>query len=308
MSTSKPYSTDHPQYPLLLDLAEGVDKLRRVRKMSRRQLAERSGLSERFIADVERCAANPSLLSLAQIADALETDVADLLTEASVVVPRLSRLLRGLTDVVQYSVAEELEGRFGKPDPARSSAPEKPRSVALVGLRGAGKTTVGELLAKALDCPFIELDKCIEEMAELSLSEIFEIHGEAYYRRLEREAVDEVLARDTRFVLATGGGLVGNTPAWSELRQHCVTIWLRAKPREHLMRVLNQGDRRPMEKRPHALAELESLLASRQPAYRQADQSIETTGIDPAALARRLAERLSEPDATTPKRRRSPSP
>jgi XRE family aerobic/anaerobic benzoate catabolism transcriptional regulator len=265
---------------LARNIGHTVERARFEEGWSRRQLAEESGLSERFIADVERGSANPSLKSLAALAAALDTTMAGLFGEDALP-PRLVSALGRLPREELERLADELEGGDGRRLPALR--------VALVGLRGAGKTTVGRLLAKRLDCAFVELDRAIEEAAQLSLAQVFELHGEAYYRRLEREVLEAVLARESRAVIATGGGLPSHAPTYALLREACRTVWLKAKPEEYLARVLKQGDRRPVEKRPHALAELKALLAAREPAYRQAELSITTSGLEPDAVVRRVA-------------------
>jgi XRE family aerobic/anaerobic benzoate catabolism transcriptional regulator len=151
--------------------------------------------------------------------------------------------------------------------------------IALLGLRGAGKTTIGRRLARRLRVPFEELDRLIEESAELSLSEIFSLHGEEYYRRVEREVLEELLREPRPMVLATGGGLVASPDACALLRRLAVTVWLRARPEDHWNRVVGQGDRRPMANHPQAMADLRELLAVREPLYAAADHTVETSGV-----------------------------
>ncbi|CAN5813185.1 helix-turn-helix transcriptional regulator [soil metagenome] len=153
-----------------------------------------------------------------------------------------------------------------------------PAVIALLGLRGAGKTTIGRRLAKRRRVPFVELDKRIEQAADLSLGELFTLHGEDYYRRLEREVLQDVLAGAKPMVLATGGGLVASPDTFATLRRSATTVWLRASPEDHWNRVVRQGDRRPMADHPQAMADLRSLLATREPLYALADHTVDTSG------------------------------
>lgn len=208
--------------------------------MSRRQLSEVSGVSERFLAQLECGKGNISLGRFADVAQALATTPAELLV--------------GATPVKQGIGV-----------------------VALLGVRGAGKSTIGKTLADRSGIPFIELDARIEEAAGLSLSEIFELHGEAYYRRLEREVLARLVTDVTSAVMATGGSIVNHRDNYSILRERCTTVWLRARPEDHWNRVIQQGDRRPMAENPHAFAELRALLAAREPLYAEADHIIDTS-------------------------------
>lgn len=165
-------------------------------------------------------------------------------------------------------------------------------SVALLGLRGAGKSTIGPRLAKALACPFVELDERVERAANLTLAEIFNIHGEAYYRELEADAVREILGRGERVVVALSGGIVRNDGAFQAVRRSCVTVWLRARPEDHMKRVWRQGDRRPMADRANAMEELRSILREREPLYRTADLTIDTSSHTVVEAVRRLRSAL----------------
>lgn len=173
--------------------------------------------------------------------------------------------LQGVADALVVPIASLVADEAG------------PRGVALLGLRGAGKSTLGRRLAAALGVEFVELDQRIEERAGLSLAEIFAIHGESYYRRLEVQALEELVAGERAFVVALGGGVVQNDAAWAVARRGCTTVWLRADPEDHMDRVLAQGDRRPVADRPDAMAELRRLLAAREPLYRQAELSVDTS-------------------------------
>jgi len=222
---------------LLVQVGRRVRALRGQRGWSRRELSERCGLSERFLAQVETGRGNLSLKSLAEIAAALSTSPASLLTMGSGV-------------------------------------------VALLGLRGAGKTTVGRRHAERLARPFIELDARIEDLAGLSLAEIWQLHGEGTYRELERDALERVFAAAPRAVIAAGGGIVTEPATFELLRERAATVWLRARAEVHWERVVAQGDQRPMGTDPRAMDRLERLLQEREPLYRRADHVVDTSALD----------------------------
>lgn len=226
--------------PLLQALGRRTRAIRLARGWTLREVAERSGLSPRFLVQLESGDGNISVKRLADIARALKTTPAALLSE--------------------------------------SVEPAQP-VIALLGLRGAGKTTVGRRLARKLRLPFLELDRRVEQAADLSLTELFSLHGEEYYRRLEREALDELLAERRGMVVATGGGIVTAPDTYAQLRRAAITVWLRAKPEDHWNRVVRQGDRRPMANHPQAMADLRARLAAREPLYALADHTVDTAGL-----------------------------
>jgi XRE family aerobic/anaerobic benzoate catabolism transcriptional regulator len=244
-SGPKPRTPAEPSEALLLRVGSRIRALRREHGWSRKELGERAGLSERFLASVESGSGNPSLRSLAEIAGALATTPAALLEAPSEI-------------------------------------------VALLGLRGAGKSTVGRALAARLGAEFIELDARIEEAAGLALAEIWELHGEAYYRKLEREGLAKILAGRPRAVLATGGGIVVEPATWDQLRRSTLTVWLRARPEVHWDRVIAQGDHRPMANDPLAMARLQSLLAEREAQYQTAQYTVDTSDCDVAEVVARV--------------------
>jgi XRE family aerobic/anaerobic benzoate catabolism transcriptional regulator len=213
------------------------------RGWSRRELAEVSGVSERFLAQLEAGEGNISLKRFAEVARALGTTPSALLAPAD--------------------------------------APVAAKPIALLGVRGAGKSTVGAALAKKLGITFVELDQLIEAAAGLPLGEVFALHGESYYRRIEREVLTRVLGEPSAMVIATGGSIVNDPTNYGLLRARCRTVWLRARAEDHWNRVVAQGDQRPMAGHPvpaHAFAELRALLAARTKLYGRAHETIDTTG------------------------------
>ena len=239
---------------LLVSIGQRVRMLREQHGITQKALAERAGLSLRFLSEVERGQGNISVTRLADLAHAL-----------------------GVGPTTLF------------PDDGNRIA----ERVALLGLRGAGKSSVGRALAELLSRDFIELDEEIERTAGLQLAEIFEIHGGEHYRRLEREVLRTTLAKDRAFVLATGGGLVSDAESWSLLRRSTRTVWLRATPTQHWQRVVGQGDARPMADRPRAMTELRALLAARTPLYAEADVVVDTGELGIQAVAQLVRERLA---------------
>jgi XRE family aerobic/anaerobic benzoate catabolism transcriptional regulator len=223
-------------------LAARTRALRAARDITLRTLAARSGLSLRMLAQVEAGEANPTLSSLLALASALDVELAD--------------LLRAPT------------------------AADAPRSVAFVGLRGAGKSTVGARAAAVLGWRFVELDRQIEAEAGLSLAALFELHGAAHVRGVEARVVAQAIAAPDPVVMAAGGGLVTAAETWALLRRRTLTVWLRATPQEHWDRVRAQGDERPMAQRSSARAELDALWAARAPLYAEAELHIDTSVVD----------------------------
>ena len=238
---------------LLEGLAREVRRLRKLRGLTREALGKLTKISERFLADIETARANPSLLLLHELSKALGTS---------------------------------LQGLFGAV-PAAGRHP----IVALLGLRGAGKSAVGRALATRLSRPFVELDERVAKLAGLSLTEIFEVHGERFYRDREHEALLAVLAEAeaTPLVLAVGGGLVTSSESFALLQAHAHTVWLQATPEEHWRRVIAQGDLRPMAKDAKSFQQLGAILSEREPLYRRAELTVATSDADVAAIAERLA-------------------
>ncbi len=239
----------------LVAVGSAVRSQRERRGWTRRELASQSGVSERFLAQLETGDGNISLRRFAEVAHALGTTPSVLL--------------------------------------AAADAPADVRPIALLGVRGAGKSTVGEALARKLDVPFVELDQQIEAAAGLPLADVFAVHGEAYYRRVEREVLSRLIATPTPMVLATGGSIVNDPTSYALLRSRCATIWLRARPEDHWNRVVAQGDQRPMAENPHAFAELRALMTAREKLYARADHTVDTEGLRVAQVVATIADLAS---------------
>jgi XRE family aerobic/anaerobic benzoate catabolism transcriptional regulator len=238
---------------ILETLGRRVRAARGARGWTIRELAEQSGLSLRFLVQLESGRANISVKRLADVAEALRLSAADLL----------------------------------------SGTEAPPRVIALLGLRGAGKTTIGRLLARRLRVRFVELDRQIEKAANMSLAEVFSLYGEQYYRRLEHDTLAALLADPRDLVLATGGGLVAAPETFALLKKSATTVWLRARPEDHWNRVVRQGDRRPMADHPQAMAHLRALLAAREPLYAAADRTIDTSGRSVKSVVEEIADAVA---------------
>jgi len=257
----------------LLKLLGGrVVQERTARGYSRTQLAQRSGVSLRFLAQLESGQANISMQRLDEVAHALNLPLTQLLQQRAQPFPQsasdIAALLKGRTAEEVHEVIDWIKARFS------TSAS---RRVALVGLRGAGKSTVGAELANALGVPFFELDSLVEEAAGLSLQEIFELQGQAAFRQLEHATLVRFLVRTPEAVLATGGGIVTVEETFRLLQRSFSTVWLRARAEDHWDRVVQQGDSRPMRGHPSAMQELRSMLAAREALYAQAEFTVQTT-------------------------------
>jgi XRE family aerobic/anaerobic benzoate catabolism transcriptional regulator len=259
----------------LLQLGENIRSVRARRGMTIHQLARASSLSARFLTTVELGRGNISVGRLNTVAGALEVPIEMLAADAQPTSPAFNQstaFLKKLPPGQLRDAHKLLLEKFANVD-----ASVRRSRIALIGLRGAGKSTLGSLFAQQLGVPFIELDKQVERDSGVTLTIIFDLYGPSGYRRMEREALESILAKHPRFVLATGGGIVSDPANFNRLLSECFTIWLRAKPEEHMARVLAQGDRRPMANNRQAMRDLRRILWSREALYRQADIVVETT-------------------------------
>ncbi|PIF98575.1 helix-turn-helix transcriptional regulator [Comamonas sp. 26] len=263
---------------LLQALGERVRNLRASRGLTRRGLASAAGVSERHLANLEYGTGNVSILVLQQIAQALRCSMAELLgdvTTSSAEWLLLRELLEGRSEADLQRVrlaAGEILGTAPSGDPHRGTR------IALIGLRGAGKSTLGRMLADQLNVPFLELNQEIERVAGCSVREIYDLYGAGAYRRYERRALEEAVQIYSDVVIATPGGIVSDPATFNELLSHCTTVWLQAQPEEHMSRVVEQGDTRPMAANPEAMDDLRRILQGRAAFYSKADHLLDTSG------------------------------
>ncbi|MEO6362200.1 MAG: helix-turn-helix transcriptional regulator [Caldimonas sp.] len=286
--------------PLLVALGERVRLLRARRGMTRRAVSLASDVSERHLANLEYGVGNASILVLQQVAQALDSSVAELAGDVSTSSPEwlmIRELLRGRGDVELRRARVALGELFGG-DAQAGAALSRHRRIALIGLRGAGKSTLGARLAEAMDLPFVEMSREIEKIAGCSIREIHDLYGSNAYRRYERRALDETLGLHAEAVIATPGGIVSEPATFNLLLTRCTTVWLQAAPEEHMARVAAQGDTRPMAASREAMDDLRRILAGREAFYAKADHTLSTSGQG----VERSVERLRRMVASVPRR------
>ena len=279
----------------LTELGHKVRALRLASGRSIQELAAQASLSPRFLSQLEAGRGNISVARLARVAEALEQSLHSLIP-----ISKQNVSLRGrVWDLLEGCPVEDLEELHNW----LSARQHKriPHSIALVGVRGAGKSTVGRMLARRLGIPFVELDSMLETEAGISLPELFAIHGESYYRQLEHEVMQKFLATSPRVVLATGGSLVTDRETWAMVRRQCHTVWLKARPKDHWDRVVAQGDIRPMRNNPSAMDELKGMLKSREPLYAQAELVVDTSRHSPREIVDQIVKVLGEATRREPR-------
>ncbi len=282
-----------PAHFVKQDLSERVGaRVRRARQMRgipRRVLSETSGVSPRYLAQLEAGEGNISIGVLYRVAQALDYKAEWLIGEDDPWdsdVLQIIELFRQASDDVKESVRRALH-----PHPEEDA---RARRVCLIGLRGAGKSTLGAMLGAAQNVPFVELTATIEEMAGMPMSEVVAFYGQEGYRNLEAQALDRVITDHDWVVLAVAGGIVSEPSTYSKLLSRFHTIWLRASPTEHMDRVRAQGDERPMAGNPKAMEQLKSMLASREALYGRADAQLDTSGRSPEVSLGELRHLISE--------------
>lgn len=252
-----------------------VRETRTRRGMTRRILARDSGISERYLAQLEGGQGNISIVLLRQVAHAMGVPLVDLVREEPDRGVEHAMLLHLLD---RLSPKELARARRILSEQLRPAASDRRSLVALIGLRGAGKSTLGRLAAERLGVPFVELDREVERETGLSMGEVFQLYGQAGYRRAERRCLEHVAERHDRAVITTGGSIVSEPATFDALLATCFTVWVKASPEEHMARVVAQGDMRPMADNAEAMEDLRRILALREPLYAKADAVVDTTG------------------------------
>ena len=274
---------------LLESLGRKVRALRAGRGMTRKMLAADSAVSERYLAQLEQGKGNISIGLLQRVAAALRTDIAELLQTGNELTAEqvlINELVQGLDSDDQQRALQLLYQNF--------SASQDCKRIALVGMRGAGKTSLGGRLAEHLEVPFVQLVTEIEQLAGMPVAEILSLSGQDGYRRLEEKALFDVLAREDKCVIETGGSIVSESSLFNVLLTTCRVIWIKALPEEHMQRVIDQGDMRPIENNDHAMADLRRILAAREPFYAQAHAVIDTAGSSVEESFRQLTSAMND--------------
>ncbi len=267
------------KHPYLVGLGQRVGALRARRGMTRKALAAAAQVSERHLANMEYGLGNASVLVLLQVAKALQCTLAELLGDVSTSSPDWL-MIREMLEQCDAPTLHRVRIAIGELLGTGGAAQERSTRIALVGLRGAGKSTLGQMLAQDLGYPFVELSREIEKFAGCSVAEIQALYGANAYRRYERRALEESIQIYPEAVIATPGGLVSDPASFTLLLAHCTTLWLQADPADHLRRVTAQGDLRPMAASKEALQDLKNILDGRQSFYSKAQFAIHTSAQD----------------------------
>lgn len=262
-----------------------VKKIRKEKKLTRKVLSEHSGVSERYLALLESGQGNVSIALLRQVAQSLDVEP-EILISSSAPVNAESRLLLGLLAGLTSSDRHRFKVQLLKE--LRNSPVSRSFRIALIGLRGAGKTTVGQRLSNILSIPFVEIDREIEKLADAPLSEIFITYGQEGYRNLEKTCLENLLGNGNNCIISTGGSIVQDQKVYDLLLSTCYTVWLKASPKEHMDRVVAQGDLRPIAGNNRAMDELKNILLKRQSSYEKADLTVATDGKAPGFIASQI--------------------
>ena len=302
--------TEHPnpalepgdKHPFLVALGERVRAVRARRGMTRKLLSTAADISERHLANLEYGSGNASILVLLQVAGALQCSLAELLGDVTTASPEWL-LLRELLENRDEDTLRRVHVAVGELLGSGGDRGAMSSRIALIGLRGAGKSTLGKRLADDLGFPFIELSTEIEKFAGCSIAEIQALYGQSAYRRYERRALEETIQIYPEAVIATPGGLVSDPATFDLLLGHCRTIWLQATPEDHMKRVVAQGDMRPMAASKEAMADLKGILAGRAAFYSKAELRIDTSAhaLEPTfrALRKLVRQALSQTEGAS---------
>jgi XRE family transcriptional regulator, aerobic/anaerobic benzoate catabolism transcriptional regulator len=282
LSAELPASEPVPgKHPFLVGLGERVKMLRARRGLTRKALSSAADVSERHLANLEYGVGNASVIVLLQVAQALQCSLAELLGDFTTTSPEwlmIRKLLEDRDETTLKRVREAVGGLLkAEGDDTLQADSRRGSRIALLGLRGAGKSTLGGLLAEDLNFPFVELSREIEKFAGCSINEIQALYGQNAYRRYERRAMEETIRLHPEAVIATPGGLVSDPATFNLLLTHCTTIWLQAEPQDHMNRVAAQGDMRPMAGNAEAMDDLKRILAGRAAFYSKAQYRINTS-------------------------------
>jgi XRE family aerobic/anaerobic benzoate catabolism transcriptional regulator len=287
-----PDATDEKD-PFLIALGERLRALRARRGLTRKALAKLADVSERHLANVESGVGNASIQLLRQITTVLNCTLAEMIGDETATSPEwlmIREILRGRSDEELAQARAALAGLFEAP----TSETARRQRLALIGLRGAGKSSLGRMLADYWMVPFVELGREVELLAGCGIAEIHALYGPNAYRRYERRALEDIIGRYPRAVIATPGGIVSDPATYSVLLSHCYTVWVKAAPKDHMARVLAQGDTRPMMGNREAMDDLKNILESRAAFYSQADLAFDTSDMTQEAAYVALLEQLRE--------------
>ena len=270
--------TEDYKDPFLIALGERLKLLRARRGLTRKALAQLAEVSERHVANVESGVGNASIQFLRQLCAVLNCSLAEMTGDETTSTPdwlMIREVLRGRNEAELAQARTVLADLFESP----VSEISRRQRIALIGLRGAGKSSLGRLLAAQLHAPFIELSTQIEQLAGCGIAEIHALYGQNAYRRYEQRAIEDVVRHYPQAVIATPGGIVSEPATYKLLLSHCYTVWLKAEPEEHMDRVLAQGDKRPMSGNREAMEDLKRILESRTQFYSKADKTVDTSGL-----------------------------
>ena len=267
---------DEEKHPFLVALGERVRSIRSRRGMTRKAVSLAADVSERHLANLEYGTGNASILVLLQVAQALQCSLSELLGDVTASSPEWL-LIRELLDRRDEATLRRVRVVIGEVLGTGGSPVARNSRIALIGLRGGGKSTLGKRLAEDLGFPFIELSAEIEKFAGCTVAEIQALYGQNAYRRYERRALEEAIQIHAECVIAVPGGLVSDAATFNELLAHCTAVWLKATPEDHMKRVVAQGDLRPMAASKEAMEDLKGILATRTPFYAKADFTVDTS-------------------------------